>query len=79
MKEINIVTTKNCPHKMILKEWLEERNISYSIKLVEDEPELVEKHDITKSPCIVINNEVAFRKMPTSEELEKMLTNIRKQ
>ncbi len=71
--KVTIVASKTCRHRPILENFLKDRGIPYEVKYAEDHPQLVEGHNIHRSPNLMVGNEIICRGMPDLSELEKML------
>lgn len=72
--ETIIIATKNCNHQPLLAQQLDNLSVQYSIKYVEENPDLALRYDIQHSPNLVVNGDVVFRagagkSLPTPAEL----------
>ena len=66
-----IIASKGCSHCTNFKRELEDLNINFEIKIAEDNPSLVEKHQIRHSPNLIVDDVVIFRHQPTEGELKE--------
>ena len=58
---IMLFTTKTCPNCKIIKEWLKNHNVDYSMIDAEENPELCEKYGIMQAPTMVISSNGGFK------------------
>jgi predicted thioredoxin/glutaredoxin len=72
MKTVTLGVTKTCPHCQVLTKYFEEHGVPCKVKFIEEDPEFSQKHDLTRSPNVLVNDEVVYRGMPTPEELERI-------
>ncbi len=72
MKEVTVAVTKTCPHRQVLTKYFEEHGIPCRVRYIEEEKGFAEKHGLTRSPNILVGDEVVCRGMPTPEELERV-------
>jgi len=77
--EVLILATKDCNHRPQVEEKLKQMNISYSVKYIDEHPELVEKFGAHSSPNIVVDGTVVFRadqerSLPTKGELKAIFS-----
>lgn len=75
---ITIVATKTCNHRALLERQLQDLGVDYTVRYVDDHPELVERHDIHQSPNLLVDDQVVFRRgtgrpVPLRPELEQLL------
>lgn len=75
--KVTIYATKDCSHAPLLEKKLQDRNVDYELKYVEDNPGAIKNYQIYNSPNIVIDNEVVFRaspntSLPSDTELKKL-------
>ncbi|WP_292460683.1 MJ0307 family thioredoxin [Methanothermococcus sp.] len=77
---IEVITSPQCPHCPTAKRVVEEvvKKVScddIEVKYIDatEDPGTVKKYNIMAVPTIVIDGEVAFVGIPSSEELEKYL------
>ena len=68
--EVIIVATKTCHHCSIIEKELKSMNIPYQIRFIEEHPDLVKKHNIQKSPVIMVDGEIIFYGMPDIRDLK---------
>jgi hypothetical protein len=73
-----IISSKNCRHRQMLEERLKSMDISYTVKFVEEEPELIKKYNIFTALIIVFEEGVVFRHtcekpLPSLTELQNIL------
>jgi len=67
--DVMIIATKACTHRKNLEKDLDRLRISYLVCFVEDCADLVQKFGIRHSPNLIVDDEVVFRKLPTTEDL----------
>jgi len=72
MKTVTLGVTKTCPHRQVLTKYFEEHGVPCEVKYIEEDPEFSQKHDLTRSPNVLVDNGVVCRGMPSPEELEKI-------
>jgi glutaredoxin len=77
---VSIISTQNCPHRSMLERQLKSKRILYTVKLVDENPELIEKYNIQSSLIIVVEDKVVFRPtcqkpFPIQDDLMKILKN----
>ena len=72
MNEVTLAVSRTCPHRQVLTKYFEERGIPCKVKFIEENPEFAREHELTRSPNVLVNNEVVCRGMPTPEELERI-------
>ncbi|MAT59429.1 MAG: thioredoxin family protein [Ignavibacteriae bacterium] len=76
-----IISTKNCKHhRSLLEKQLQSKGIPYTVKFVEDNPELIEKYNIHNALIIVVKDKVVFRHtgekpILSADELQKFIEN----
>ena len=61
---VQIIVTKTCSHYPTLAQELKNLGVTYTVKYVEDHPELVEKHKIHSTPNLVVDDQIVFRGRP---------------
>lgn len=66
-----IAATKKCHHCPILERELKSMKIPYEVLYIEDNPELVEKYKIQRSPVLIVNDKIAFYGMPGLKDLRE--------
>lgn len=71
--KVTIVASKNCRHRPILEQCFKDRGIPCDVRYVEDHPQLLEEHNIHRSPNLMVDGEIVFRGMPNLSELDKIL------
>lgn len=62
--DILILATKGCSHRTLLEKGLQDLNVNYQVRYVEDDPEAMNKYQIHNSPNLIVNNEIVFRASP---------------
>ncbi len=72
MREVTVAVTKTCPHRQVLTKYFEEHKIPCKVKYIEENQEFADQHRLTRSPNVLVDNEVVCRGMPTPEELERI-------
>ena len=72
MHEVTIAVSRTCPHRQVLKKYFEEHGIACKLRYIEEEPEFAREHELTRSPNVLVNDEVVCRGMPSTEELERI-------
>jgi predicted thioredoxin/glutaredoxin len=77
--EVLIIATRNCNHRPILEEQLRELGVPFTVRFLDDNPELIEEFNFHHSPNLVIDGEVIFRtaperSLPTGTELKRWFT-----
>jgi len=72
MKTVTVAVTKTCPHRQVLTKYFEEHSIPCNVKYIEENKEFSRAHELTRSPNVLVDNEVVCRGMPTPEELERI-------
>lgn len=75
---VTIVATKTCSHRPILERELRELEVPYTVKFVEDHPEIAQKYDMHQSPNLLVDDRIVFRKrgdgsLPSPSELKQIL------
>lgn len=73
-----ILATKDCSHRPMLEKKLNEMNVDYDLKFVEDDSKAVTEYQVRSSPNLIIDDKVVFRaspdtSLPTDEELKNYL------
>jgi len=76
--EVMILATKDCSHRPMLEKKLNEMNVEYDLKFVEENPGEMKKYQIRNSPNLIVNSNIVFRaspnaSLPTDEELKRHL------
>lgn len=76
--DVLIIATKDCSHRPILEKKMQEMDVDYTVKYVEDDPETMRKYQIRNSPNLVVDNELVFssspdRSLPSDEELKNFI------
>lgn len=76
--DVVILATKDCSHRPMLEKKLNEMNVDYDLKFVEDDSKVVTEYQIRSSPNLIIDDKVVFRaspdtSLPTDEELKNYL------
>ncbi len=66
---VEIAVTKTCHHCPLIEAELKKLGIPYSIRYMEDDVELQNKHNIKGSPNILVDGELVFRGMPAISDL----------
>lgn len=56
-----IIATRDCKRRPLLEKQLDELNISYELQLIEENPEIAERHDISGSPNLIVDDTVLFK------------------
>jgi len=69
-----ILATKACTHRQKLEQELTHLHIPYHVHFVEDHADLVDKFAIQHSPNLIVDDEVAFRRLPTEAELRTLFS-----
>ena len=72
MKTVTLAVSKTCPHRQALTKYFEEHGISCKVRYIEENPEFAQEHELTRSPNVLVDDEVVCRGMPTPEELERI-------
>ena len=72
IKTVTVAVTKTCPHRQVLAKYFEEHGIPCEVKYIEESPEFGREHELTRSPNVLIDNQVVCRGMPDPEELERI-------
>lgn len=72
MKEVTVAVSRTCPHRQVLTKYFEEHGIPCNVKYIEENEEFSKEHGLTRSPNVLVDNEVVCRGMPTPEELERI-------
>lgn len=72
-----IISNKNCHHRQMLEERLKSMDISYTVKFVEEKPELIKRYNIFTALIIVLEEKVVFRHscekpLPSPTELQNI-------
>lgn len=62
--DVLIIATKDCSHRPILEKKMQEMDVDYTVKYVEDDPETMRKYQIRNSPNLVVDNELVFSSSP---------------
>ncbi|MCB2190665.1 MAG: glutaredoxin [Deltaproteobacteria bacterium] len=75
--DVELAVTRSCYHCPILQAELKKLGIPYSIRYLEDDPELQKRLNVKGSPNILVDGELVFRGMPTISELERYFQNRR--
>lgn len=75
---VTIVATKTCSHRALLEDRLRDLEVPYTVQFVEEHPEMVEQHDIDRSPNLLVDDRVVFRReanhpVPQPLELKTLL------
>jgi glutaredoxin len=65
--------TKCCSYSKKLSRELDDLGVKYYLVYCDDEPELVKKYSIQKSPILIVNGEIAFRGQSTQRGIKKIL------
>ncbi len=71
--KVELLTTRECPHVMQLKRYLNEMGVKYSSKFSDENAEYFTKYDIRCSPTIMIDGKIAYRGMPTPRKLRDLM------
>jgi glutaredoxin len=76
--DVMILATKDCSHRPILERKLNEMNVEYEMKFVEDNPGEMKKYQIRNSPNLIVNSNIVFRaspiaSLPSDGELKSFL------
>ncbi|MCF8063007.1 MAG: thioredoxin family protein [Deltaproteobacteria bacterium] len=66
---VELAVTRSCHHCPILEAELKRMGIPYSIRYVEDDPQLQKKLGLRGSPNILVDGELVFRGMPDISDL----------
>lgn len=53
--KLYLFTTKTCPNCKIVKSMLQAKNINYQLIEAEENPDLIDKYDVTNAPTLVID------------------------
>jgi len=77
--DILILATKGCNHRPLLEQQLKKLNISYTVRYVDEHPELVKTFRVHSSPNLIADGEVVFRgdcdrPLPTEGELKVIIS-----
>ena len=72
MNEVTLAVSRTCPHRQVLAKYFEEHGVACKVRYIEDEPGFAREHDLTRSPNVLVDNEVVCRGMPAPEELERI-------
>jgi predicted thioredoxin/glutaredoxin len=67
---VEVLVTHTCHHIPILKREINKMGIPYSVRYIEDDPELQQKFKLMGSPNILMDDELVFRGMPSIPDLE---------
>jgi glutaredoxin len=75
---VTIIATKTCSHRPILERELQELEVPYIVRFVEDHPEIAQKHDLHQSPNLLVDDQMVFRRrgdrpLPSPSELKQIL------
>lgn len=60
--KVTLVVTKTCSHCPFLKQYFQKKGILCDVKYIEDNPQLRDKYNISKSPNIIVDGTAVFRK-----------------
>lgn len=72
MRKVTIAVTETCPHRQVLTRYFEAHGIPCEVKYIEESPEFGREHELTRSPNVLVENEVVCRGMPSPDELERI-------
>jgi len=72
MKTVTVAVTRTCPHREVPTKYFEEHNVPCKVEYIEENKEFSNKHNLTRSPNVLVDNEVVCRGMPPPEELERI-------
>jgi glutaredoxin len=67
--KVELAVTRTCNHCSSLEAELKKLGVPYSIRYVEEDPELQKKYTIKGSPNILVDGELVFRGMPAISDL----------
>lgn len=70
---IKLIVTKTCSHCKDLRRELEDLGVEYDLCYVEDNPDLVSKHNIRHSPNIMLDDEIVCRGLVPEGQLRELL------
>lgn len=71
--DITLLVTRNDFSLKNLKCEFQNLGLDYHIEFIENNPELVEHHQIRHSPNVFVNGKLAFRDQPSPQELRSYL------
>lgn len=71
--KVQIIATHQCTHRDNLEHELSDLGVPYEVLYVEDNPELVTRHQIRHSPNLLVDDEVVCRGQPTESQLREIL------
>lgn len=71
--KVQIVATHQCTHRVNLENELTRLGVPYEVLYVEDNPELVARHQIRHSPNLLIDDQIVCREQPTESQLRELL------
>ena len=72
MKTVTVAVTRTCPYRQFLTKYFEEHGIPCKVKYIEENKELSNEHNLSRSPNMLVDNEVVCRGMPDREELDRI-------
>jgi len=72
MKKVTIAVTRTCPHRQVLTKYCEEHGIPCRVEYIEENEGFSCEHKLTRSPNVLVDDEVVCRGMPSPEELERI-------
>jgi len=69
--EVILAVTRSCHHCAILEKELKRLHVPYRVRYYEENPGIIEKYGLKRSPVIIVDKKIAFNGMPSLSELER--------
>lgn len=71
--KVQIIATHQCTHRANLEKELNDLGVPHEVLYVEDNPELIDRHQIRHSPNLLVDDQVVSRGQPTESQLRELL------
>ncbi|MBD3620232.1 MAG: thioredoxin family protein [Chromatiales bacterium] len=74
---VKIIATRTCKHRLNLERELRDLGIDYELVFVEEHPQEALRLGIRHSPCLVVDDNVISREVPTEHELRALFAGVK--
>jgi predicted thioredoxin/glutaredoxin len=70
--KIIIAATKTCNHRPLLEQELKDAGLDYTVKYFDENPDIIKKFKIKKSPLLIVDGELISVGMPQHGEVKEL-------
>jgi predicted thioredoxin/glutaredoxin len=70
--KIIIAATKTCNHRPLLEQELKKAGLEYNVKYFDENPEVIEKFKVKRSPLLIVDDELLSVGMPEHGMIEDL-------